>query len=61
MNFTHLLEQRACESTDPLGYRFLPNDREELCLTYGQLVERAQRLAAVIRRDVPAGQRVVLL
>ncbi|MDX1251983.1 MAG: fatty acyl-AMP ligase [Gammaproteobacteria bacterium] len=61
MNFTRLLERRACESADQIGYRFLPNEREELFLTYGQLVEGAQRLAAVIRRDVPAGQRVVLL
>lgn len=61
MNFTRLLEQRACDSADRLGYRFLPNDRDELCLTYGQLFEGARQLAAVIERGIPPGQRVVLL
>ncbi|CAE6867231.1 Putative fatty-acid--CoA ligase FadD21 [Paraburkholderia nemoris] len=61
MNFTQLLEQRAREDADQLGYRYLPNDREEFCLTYGQLAAGAHDLAAVIRRHIPPGQRVVLL
>jgi len=61
MNFTRLLEHRAHESAGQLAYRYLPNDRDEQCLTYGQLVARAHGLAAVIRRHIRPGQRVVLL
>jgi len=61
MNLVRILEQRADECEDCLAYRFLPNDREELCLTYGQLFEDVQHLADAIRRTVPPGQRVLLL
>jgi acyl-CoA synthetase (AMP-forming)/AMP-acid ligase II len=61
MNFTRLLEQRARESANQLGYRYLQSDRDERCLTYGQLVLGAHDLSAVIRRHISPGQRVVLL
>ncbi|HVL07986.1 MAG TPA: AMP-binding protein [Burkholderiaceae bacterium] len=61
MNFTKLLEQRARESSDRIGYRYLPNDHEEICLTYEQLVADAHELAVIIRRHIMPGQRVVLL
>jgi acyl-CoA synthetase (AMP-forming)/AMP-acid ligase II len=61
MNFTKLLEQRARDSAGRLAYRYLPNDREERCLTYGQLIAGAHDLAVVIRRNIPPRQRVVLL
>lgn len=61
MDLTQLLEQRANDNPDQLGYRFLPNDREVLTLSYGQLVADAERLARIIRKSVPAGQRILLI
>ncbi len=61
MSFTRLLGQRARESANQLGYRYLQSDREERCLTYGQLATNAHDLADVIRRHIPPGQRVVLM
>jgi acyl-CoA synthetase (AMP-forming)/AMP-acid ligase II len=61
MNFTLLLEQRARESHNQLGYRYLKSDREEHCLTYGGLAADAHDLATVIRRHISPGQRVVLI
>lgn len=61
MNFARLLEQRVRESANRLGYRYLQSDVEERCLTYGQLATNAHELAAVIRKHISPGQRVVLL
>ena len=55
------LEQRVRESANRLGYRYLQSDVEERCLTYGQLATNAHELAAVIRKHISPGQRVVLL
>ena len=54
-------EQRVRESANRLGYRYLQSDVEERCLTYGQLATNAHELAAVIRKHISPGQRVVLL
>ena len=61
LNFKQLIEHRAAQAPDRLGYRFLPSDRDEMCLTYGQLARRASSLADELRRLVPAGQRALLL
>ncbi|MGF6786178.1 acyl-CoA synthetase (AMP-forming)/AMP-acid ligase II [Paraburkholderia sp. 35.1] len=61
MNLKQLVEQRAVEASGEIGYRFLPNDRDELCLTYGQLFRRVQQLASDIKCHIPAGQRVLLI
>lgn len=61
MNLKQLVEQRAVEASGEIGYRFLPNDQDELCLTYGQLFRRVQQLASDIKCHIPAGQRVLLI
>jgi hypothetical protein len=46
MNFTRLLEERARESVNQRGYRYLQSDREEHCVTYGELATNAHHTSS---------------
>lgn len=61
MNIATILQHRAAQDSDALAYRFLPNDKEELVLSYHALLSKASSLADKLSANKLAGQRVLLV
>ncbi len=61
-NFVDLLKLRAAEQPNKTAYIFLENgETEQARLTYGQLHEQAEDIAAYISQHASGGQRALLL
>src|SRR5579859_5537510 len=57
-----LLRSRSVQEPEGRIYSFLDDtDETESTLTYGELDRRAQSIAAVLQKDVSAGERALLL
>lgn len=61
MKITDILEQRASAAANEIAYRFLPNDRDEIELTYSELFDAADHLATKLADAACAGQRILLV
>jgi acyl-CoA synthetase (AMP-forming)/AMP-acid ligase II len=61
MKIQHLLEKRVAIDSDRIAYRFLPNDRDEITVTYRDLYKSASQICSALKTTSLIGQRIVLL
>src|ERR1043166_9760349 len=56
-----LLQERAQTEPERLAYRFLSGDEESKQISYGELNQRAQAIAAILQDQGARGERALLL